>query len=52
MKAILAAIGQPVDAGFERDLSAETERVGRKARGILVPDQYFHAEKRAFGGAV
>jgi HK97 family phage major capsid protein len=53
VKAIRSAIGDPVDAGFEREISTETERrTGRKARGILVPDEYFQVEKRAFGDAV
>jgi HK97 family phage major capsid protein len=52
VKAIRAAIGDNVDAGFEREISTETERrTGRQAKGILVPDQYFH-EKRAFGDAI
>jgi HK97 family phage major capsid protein len=52
VKAIAAAIDDNVDAGLEREISAETERrIGRKARGILVPDQYFQ-EKRAFGDNV
>lgn len=52
VKAIRAAIGDQVDAGFEREISAETERrTGRKAKGILVPDAYF-LERRAFGDAV
>src|SRR5262245_32645241 len=43
-----------VDVGFEREISAETERrIGRKAKGnILVPDQYFEVQTRAFGDAV
>jgi HK97 family phage major capsid protein len=46
IRAIRAAIGDQVDAGFEREISAETERrTGRQARGIMIPDQAF-LEKR------
>lgn len=54
VRAIRAAIGDPVDAGFENEIQRETEiRIGRKARGnVLIPDQYFSVERRAFGDAV
>lgn len=42
VKAIGAAMGEDVDAGFEREMSAEVKRrSGRKFQGIAVPDQYF-----------
>jgi HK97 family phage major capsid protein len=55
IKAIRSAIGDHgVDAGFEREISAETERrIGRKAKGnVLIPDEYFQVERRAFGDNV
>ena len=57
-KAINAALGEPVDAGFEREISTEVRaRSGRRNgfQGIAVPDQYFEVEKRVLlvgaGGA-
>ena len=44
VKAIASAMGDSsVDAGFEREISAETERrTGRKAKGdFIIPDAYF-----------
>ncbi|MGH6792859.1 MAG: hypothetical protein ACRECF_09005, partial [Methyloceanibacter sp.] len=53
VKAINASLGDPVDAGFEREISQEVrQRSGRKFQGIAVPDEYFVTEKRAFGDAV
>src|SRR5262249_589684 len=47
VKAINARLGEDVDDGFEREISAEVRaRSGRKFQGIACPDQYFHAEKR------
>ena len=47
VKAINAALGEDVDAGFEREISAEVRsRSGRKFQGIAVPDQYFTVEQR------
>jgi HK97 family phage major capsid protein len=47
VKAINARLGEDVDAGFEREVSAEVKRrSGRKFAGIAVPDEYFHAERR------
>ncbi|MDP2330407.1 MAG: phage major capsid protein [Reyranella sp.] len=57
-KAIIAAMprdlgGGNVDAGFECEISTEVaRRSGRKFEGIAVPDQVFHAERRAFGNNV
>jgi HK97 family phage major capsid protein len=51
-KAILSALprdvgGGGVDAGFEREISQEVERrAGRKAQGVLVPDEVFQVERR------
>src|SRR5262245_8660789 len=46
VKAINARLGENVDDGFEREISAEVRsRSGRKFQGIAVPDEYFHAEK-------
>lgn len=52
-KAIGAALGEDLDVGFEREMSAEVRRrnPGRKWQGIAVPDQVF-VERRAFGDAV
>jgi HK97 family phage major capsid protein len=52
-KAIGAALGEDVDAGFEREISAEVKRRsgGRKFQGIAIPDQVF-IERRAFGDNV
>ncbi len=48
-KAIGAALGEDVDAGFEREISAEVRRrSGRRYVGIAVPDEVF-LERRAFG---
>jgi len=47
VKAINARLGEDVDAGFEREISAEVaRRSGRKFHGIAVPDQYFETERR------
>jgi HK97 family phage major capsid protein len=47
VKAINARLGEGVDAGFEKEISAEVQRrAGRKFAGIAVPDQYFHVQKR------
>jgi HK97 family phage major capsid protein len=47
IKAINARLGEDVDAGFEREISAEVRRRSRrKFQGIAVPDEYFHLEKR------
>ena len=47
VKAINARLGDPVDAGFEREISQEVaRRSGRTFQGIAVPDEYFHVEKR------
>ena len=51
VKAIAAASGMNVDAGRERELSAELERrSGRKAQGVMVPMQVF--EKRVLTTAL
>jgi len=53
VKAINAQLGDPVDAGFEREVSGEVRRrSGRTFQGIAVPDEYFHVERRAFGDNV
>jgi HK97 family phage major capsid protein len=53
VKAINARLGDPVDAGFEREISAEVaRRSGRKFEGIPVPDEYFLVERRTFGDQV
>ena len=47
IKAINARLGENVDDGLEREMSAEvSRRSGRKFQGIAVPDEYFHSEKR------
>jgi HK97 family phage major capsid protein len=47
LKAINARLGENVDDGFEREISAEVRaRSGRSFQGIAVPDQYFHGEQR------
>lgn len=47
VRAMNAAMGEDVDAGFEREISSEVKRrSGRKFQGIAVPDQYFHTQKR------
>lgn len=47
VKAINARLGEDVDDGFEREISAEVRsRSGRKFQGIAVPDEYFYREKR------
>jgi len=53
-KAIASAMGEQVDVGFEREISAETSRrAGRSCRGQwMVPDAVFLTERRAFGDAV
>ena len=53
-KAIASCMGEQIDVGFEREISAETSRrAGRACRGqFMVPDQVFLTEKRAFGDQV
>lgn len=52
VKAIGAAMGEDVDAGFEREMSAEVKRrSGRKFQGIAVPDQYFTRTMLTTGAA-
>lgn len=47
VRAINAAMGEGVDAGFEREISQEVaRRSGRKFQGIAVPDEYFTTQKR------
>lgn len=47
VKAINAQLGENIDIGFEREISAEVaRRSGRKFTGIAVPDEYFLVEKR------
>jgi hypothetical protein len=47
VKAINARLGEDVDDGFEREISAEVKRrSGRKFQGIAVPDEYFQVERR------
>jgi len=47
VKAINAQLGVDVDAGFEREISAEVRnRSGRKFNGIAVPDEYFHVPEQ------
>jgi HK97 family phage major capsid protein len=48
LKAINARLGDvDVDAGFEREISAEVgRRAQRKFQGIAVPDEYFFTERR------
>jgi HK97 family phage major capsid protein len=48
VRAINAQLGDPVDAGFEREISAEVRHRNptRSFQGIAVPDQYFTVEKR------
>jgi HK97 family phage major capsid protein len=49
VKAINAALGEDVDAGFEKEISAEVRsRSGRSRpfQGIAVPSQYFEVERR------
>lgn len=47
LKAINHRLGEDVDIGFEREISAEVQRrSGRKFSGIAVPDQFFEVEKR------
>lgn len=47
VKAINARLGDPVDVGLEREISAEVaRRSGRKFSGIAVPDEYFRVERR------
>ena len=46
-RAIRAAIGERVDDGFEREMSAELRRrTGREFAGIPIPDQVFQVERR------
>ncbi|PAU94322.1 phage major capsid protein [Paracoccus salipaludis] len=52
VRAIGAAMGEDVDAGFEREMSAEVKRrSGRKFQGIAVPDQYFTRTMLTTGAA-
>jgi HK97 family phage major capsid protein len=48
VKAINARLGDPVDDGFEREISAEVRHRNptRSFQGIAVPDEYFQVEKR------
>lgn len=47
VKAIRAQLGDDVDAGFEREMSAEVKRrTGRTFEGIAVPDEVFLGERR------
>jgi HK97 family phage major capsid protein len=47
LKAINRQLGEDVDDGLEREISAEVRaRSGRTFQGIAVPDEYFHVEKR------
>lgn len=47
VRAIRAAMGERVDDGFEREMSAEVRRrAGREFSGIAVPEQVLHAERR------
>lgn len=52
VRAIGAAMGEDVDAGFEREMSAEVKRrSGRKFQGIAVPDAYFTRTMLTTGAA-
>lgn len=47
VRAMNAAMGEDVDAGFEREISAEVKRRSKRSfQGIAVPDEYFHTQKR------
>src|SRR5262245_40016231 len=47
LKAINRQLGEDVDDGLEREISAEVRnRSGRTFVGIPCPDEYFHVEKR------
>jgi HK97 family phage major capsid protein len=47
VKAIQSQLGEDIDVGFEREISAEVKRrAGRKFGGIAVPDEYFQVERR------
>jgi len=51
-KAISAAIGDNVDAGFEREMSQEVaKRSGRKFQGIAVPDEVFLEQRTLLAGS-
>ncbi|WP_027142721.1 phage major capsid protein [Mesorhizobium sp. WSM3626] len=51
-KAISAAIGDNVDAGFEREMSQEVaKRSGRKFQGIAVPDEVFLERRTLLAGS-
>jgi hypothetical protein len=51
---VIAALGEPVDIGRERELSTElrARNPGRKWAGIPVPDEVFRVERRALGDNV
>jgi HK97 family phage major capsid protein len=52
VKAILARLGEDVDAGFEREISAEVRhRAKRSFAGIACPDQYFETRVITVGSA-
>lgn len=47
VRAINARLGEPVDAGFEKEISQEVRSRSKRAfTGIAVPDEYFTVEKR------
>jgi HK97 family phage major capsid protein len=48
VRAINAQLGDPVDAGFEREISAEVRHRNptRSFQGIAVPDEFFQVERR------
>jgi HK97 family phage major capsid protein len=51
-KAIVARLGEDVDAGFEREISAEVRRrSGRTFQGIAVPDEVFEKRVLTVGAA-
>lgn len=52
IKAINARLGEDVDDGFEREISAEVRsRSGRKFQGIAVPDEYFTERRTLLVGS-
>lgn len=51
-RAIRAAIGEDVDAGFEREISSEVaRRSGRQFSGIAVPDECFTERRTLLAGS-
>jgi HK97 family phage major capsid protein len=51
-KALAAALGDGVDAAFEREISAEVQRrAGRKFQGIAVPDECFMERRTLLAGS-